>query len=100
MSEAQGKEGEVGSHTVSLDILFSVIWWKVTVVLQSFQSLPLTRYLYFLLSLTHLSSFLLHSVYPEHPATQISLPGAVGERLRDTEKKRRHRSLGAVSLSL
>ena len=36
-------------------------------------------------------------VYPEHPASQVSLPGAVRERLRGTERTRRHKSLGAVS---
>lgn len=50
------------------------------------------------LSFSQLSSSLLPSVYPEHPASQISLPGAVRERLRETEKKKRRRSLGAVSL--
>lgn len=50
------------------------------------------------LSFSQLSSSLLPSVYPEHPASQISLLGAVRERLRETEKKRRRRSLGAVSL--
>ena len=42
---------------------------------------------------------LLHAVYPEHPASQICLPGAVRKRLRETES-RRHRSLGAVSVVL
>lgn len=37
-------------------------------------------------------------VYPEHPASQVSVPGAVRERLRGTERKTTHRHLGAVSL--
>ncbi|GLD60434.1 transcription factor 20 isoform X1 [Lates japonicus] len=38
------------------------------------------------------------AVYPEHPASQVSVPGAIRERLRETERRKRHRSLGAVSL--
>lgn len=84
--------------------IFCFLWFSGRPLLSCYTSFlsvsasnPFSLFSSFFLS--HPSTSLLHSVYPEHPATQISLPGAVGERLRDTEKKRRRRSLGAVSLS-
>lgn len=51
---------------------------------------------FFIPNISHLCC----SDYPEYSASQIDLPGAVGERLRESEREQHQRSLRAVSCVL